>query len=291
LLLTRRNLDILASSRLTLGILVGSPVAVLLMIVALFRPRAFDVAAPSPNATAMILFWVAFGGFFFGLTYGLLQICTELAVLRRERFVVLRLGPYLLAKLALLLPLLALVDAAMLGVLRATDRLPAAGWGTYGSLFGTLLLSSAAALALGLLASAAVSEPAQATLALPMLCFPQVLFSGAILPVPIMAAVGKALSYPMSNRWTFEGLGRGVDLDRLWARGGSPLGPPLLASYGDTFSRPVPLDWGILAGCTVLFLGWAWALLVRKCGRPGRSGGRAGLVRAAGAGLSSAAGD
>ena len=34
----------------------------------------------------MILFWVAFGGFFFGLTYGLLQICTEFAVLRRERF-------------------------------------------------------------------------------------------------------------------------------------------------------------------------------------------------------------
>jgi hypothetical protein len=241
------------------------------MIVVLFRPHAFDLAAPSPNATAMILFWIAFGGFFFGLTYGLLQICTEIAILRRERFVVLRLGPYLLAKLALLLPLLALVDAAMLAVLRATGRLPAAGWATYGSMFGTLVLSSAAALALGLLASAAVSEPGQATLALPMLCFPQVLFSGAILPVPIMAAVGKVLSFPMSNRWTFEGLGRAVDVNRLWADGGSPLGPPLLASYGDTFARPVPADWVILAGFTVLFLGWAWLLLMRKCALPARS--------------------
>jgi ABC-type multidrug transport system ATPase subunit len=269
--LTRRSLDVLVSSRLTLAILIGSPVAVLLMIVVLFRPHAFDGADPSPNATAMILFWVAFGGFFFGLTYGLLQICTETAILRREWFVVLRIGPYLLAKLALLLPLLALVDAAMLGVLRATDRLPPVGWATYGSLLGTLLLSSAAALALGLLASAAVSEPGQATLALPMLCFPQVLFSGAILPVPIMTAVGRALSYPMSNRWTFEGLGHGVGLDRLWAQGGSPLGPPLLASYGDTFGRPVPVDWAILAGFTVLFLGWAWAVLVRRCGQPARS--------------------
>jgi ABC-type multidrug transport system ATPase subunit len=269
-LLTRRNLDIVASSRLTLGILVGSPVAVLLMIVVLFRPHAFDPAGLSPSATAMILFWVAFGAFFFGLTYGLLQICTEVAILRRERFVVLRLGPYLFAKVALLLPLLAGVDAAMLAVLRATDRLPAAGWEVYGSMLTTMVLSSAAALALGLLSSAAVAEPAQATLALPMLCFPQVLFSGAILPVPIMAAVGKALSYPMSNRWTFEGLGRAVDLDRLWARGGSPLGPPLLASYGDTFTRPVPLDWAILAGFTALFLGSAWLLLARRCGRPTR---------------------
>jgi hypothetical protein len=112
------------------------------------------------------------------------------------------------------------MDAAMLGVLRATDRLPAAGWRTYGSLFVTLVLASAAALALGLLSSAAVSEPAQATMTLPMLCFPQVLFSGAILPVPIMATVGRLLSYPMSNRWTFEALGRGVDLNSLWAEGG-----------------------------------------------------------------------
>ncbi len=273
-LLTRRNLDILTSSRLTLAILIGSPVAVLLMIVALFRPHAFAPATLSPSATAMILFWIAFGGFFFGLTYGLLQICTEVAILRRERFVVLRLGPYLLAKLALLLPLLAVVDAAMLAVLRATDRLPAAGLAAYGSMFGTLLLSSAAALALGLLASAAVAEPGQATLALPMLCFPQVLFSGAILPVPIMAVVGKALSYPMSNRWTFEGLGHAVDLNGRWASGASPLGPPLLASYGDTFSRAVPVDWTILAGFTIAFLGWAWLLLARRTGPPAPSRGR-----------------
>ncbi|MGE5828627.1 MAG: ATP-binding cassette domain-containing protein, partial [Micromonosporaceae bacterium] len=101
-LLTRRNVAILASNRLTLGILVGSPVAVLLMIVVLFRPHAFDVPNPSPSATAMILFWLAFGGFFFGLTYGLLQVCTEMAILRRERFVVLRVGSYLMAKLAVL---------------------------------------------------------------------------------------------------------------------------------------------------------------------------------------------
>jgi ABC-type multidrug transport system ATPase subunit len=271
-LLTRRSADILRSNRLTLAILAGAPIAVLLMMVILFRAHAFDFRHPSPNATAMILFWLAFGAFFFGLTYGLLQICTEVPILRRERFVVLRVGPYLMAKVALLVPLLAIVDAGMLGLLRVTNRLPADKWTTYGSLFLTLLLSSAAALAMGLLASAAVSEPGQATLALPMLCFPQVLFSGAILPVPVMAFVGRLLSYPMSTRWTFEGLGKAVDLNTLWADGGSSLGPSLLASYGDTFTRPVQLDWAILAGFTALLLAWTWVTVVRKCGsaRPGR---------------------
>jgi ABC-type multidrug transport system ATPase subunit len=261
-LLTQRNAEILVRSRLTLAILIGSPIMVLAMFVVLFRPHAFGPGQPSPEATVMILFWVAFGGFFFGLTYGLLQICTEFAVLRRERFVGLRAGPYVLAKVAVLLPLLAVVDAAFLAVLRALGRLPASG--DYAAVFGTLVLSSAAALGLGLLISAAVSEPTQATLAMPMACFPQVLFVGAILPVPVMAVVGRWISYAMSNRWAFEGLGHSFDVNRLWADGGSPLGPPLLASYGGTFSHPVVADLLILGGFTVAFLAATGAVVVLK---------------------------
>jgi len=253
-LLTRRNLDLLTRNRLTLAILAGSPLMVLAMFAVLFRPGAFSPASPSPGATVMILFWIAFGGFFFGLTYGLLQICTELPVLRRERLTGLRLGPYVLAKVSVLLPLLALVDALMLGVLRGLDRLPPMSWSTYWQLLITLLLCSLAALTLGLLVSAAVTDPSQATMALPMLCFPQVLFVGAILPVPVMAAPGRWLSYAMSNRWAFEGLGHSLGIERLWATGASPLGPPLLASYEDTFSRGVGVDWAVLGGFAVLFL-------------------------------------
>ncbi len=72
-----------------------------------------------------------------------------------------------------MLPVLAVADVLLLVVLRALDRLPAAGWGNYGSLLVSSVLASAAALALGLLASAAVTEPGQATLMLPLLCFPR----------------------------------------------------------------------------------------------------------------------
>ncbi|MGH3243248.1 MAG: ATP-binding cassette domain-containing protein [Spirillospora sp.] len=263
-LLARRNLDLLSRNRLTLAVLAGSPLMVLAMFAVLFRPGAFAPESPSPGATVMILFWIAFGGFFFGLTYGLLQICTELPVVRRERLTGLRVGPYVLAKVAVLLPLLAVVDALMLGVLRALDRLPALGWGTYAEVFVTLLLCSLAALALGLLVSAAVTDPAQATMALPMLCFPQVLFVGAILPVPVMAAPGRWLSYAMSNRWAFEGLGHSLGVERLWGSGRSPLGPPLLDSYGDTFARAVAVDWAVLGGFTALFLAGTCLILARR---------------------------
>ncbi|MCG5435701.1 ABC transporter ATP-binding protein/permease [Micromonospora foliorum] len=262
--LTARNAEIVVRNRLTLAILLGSPLMVLGMFALLFRPGAFEPTSPSPTVTVMILFWIAFGGFFFGLTYGLLQICTELPILRRERLAGVRLLPYLLAKVAVLLPLLALVDLALLGVLRGMDRLPPVGGADFAALYATLLLSSAAALALGLLCSAAVSDAAQATLMLPMLCFPQVLFVGAILPVPAMAVGGQWLSYAMSNRWAFEGLGHTAGVERLWRDGGSPLGPPLLATYGDSFSRPLWVDWLVLGGFVLLFLGAAWVVLLRR---------------------------
>ena len=269
--LTRRNAEILVRNRLTLAIVLGSPLLVVAMLAVLFQPGAFDFAHPSPSATVMILFWVAFGGFFFGLTYGLLQICTELPIVRRERLVNLGIVPYVLSKVAVLLPLLLLVTVVMLGILRAADRLPAAGFGTYSSLTVTLLLDAAAALALGLLASAAVTDPTQATLALPMLCFPAVLFSGAILPVPLMPTVGKIISYPMSTRWAFEGLAHDVGLNRLFGEGGSKLGPPLLAQYGDSFSRAVWIDWAIMGGMGTLLLAGACAVLARKCRTAGQS--------------------
>jgi ABC-type multidrug transport system ATPase subunit/ABC-type multidrug transport system permease subunit len=264
--LTRRNADILARSRLTLAILIGSPAAVLLMFLVLFRPGAFDPAHPDPAATEMILFWVAFGGFFFGLTYGLLQICAEFPVLRRERFAGLNAGAYVLAKAAVLVPVLVLVDVLFLAVLRGLGRLPAGGG--YPATFVTLLLSSLAALGLGLLISAAVSEPSQATIAMPIVCFPQVLFVGAILPVPAMALAGRWISYAMTNRWAFEALGHSLGVRHLWANGKSPLGAPLLASYGATFDRAVGVDWLILAGFTAAFFAGTVAVVVRKTRTP-----------------------
>jgi ABC-type multidrug transport system ATPase subunit len=264
LLLTRRGADLLARSRLTLAILLGSPVLIAVMFLMMFRSGAFAPDDPSPDTALMILFWIAFGGFFFGLTYGLSQICDEFPILRRERIVGLRIVPYLASKITVLLPVLVVVDALLLATLSATGRLPHLPAEAWLHLLATLLLASVCALALGLFASAAVSAPAQATLMLPMLCFPQVLFVGAFLPVPVMALPGRWISVLMSNRWAFDALGRSAGIEALWREGSSPLGRSLLASYGDTFTGSIGTDWSVLAVCTGVFLVAAGLVLAAK---------------------------
>ncbi len=204
--LSRRNLDVLRRNPLTLAILAGSPALVIGMFVVLFKPGGFEQSL-GPTA-----YWMAFAAFFFGLTYGLLQICTEMAIVRRERLVGLRVGPYLAAKVAVLTPILFGVVVLMLGTLGALDRLPDLSADTYVRLTVSLMALALAALALGLLASAAVSDPTQATLALPMLCFPAVLFAGAVLPINDMALGGRAISIFVPARWGYEAVQHDLEI-------------------------------------------------------------------------------
>lgn len=151
----------------------------------------------------------------------------------------------------------------MLVVLWALGRLPSASFGTYTSVGFTLALEAAGALTLGLLTSALVKNASQATLALPLLCFPVVLFSGAILPVHVMAAVGAAISTVMPARWAFEGLGHDFGVRALLQHGHSPLGPPLLQAYGNAGELGIAWYWLYLTAFVIVFLVGAWAVLRR----------------------------
>jgi ABC-type multidrug transport system ATPase subunit len=213
--LARRNVALMGANRLTLAVLLGSPVLVIAMMAVLFPAGGFRTGA-EPIAPQLV-FWIAFAGFFFGLTSGLLQVVGEQAIVRRERVAGVRSGAFVTSKVVVLLPLLAAVDAGLLGVLRLADRIPEVGGATAAGLLLTLVLESAAALALGLATSALVRDAAQATLALPLLCFPQVLFAGAVVPLDEMAVVGRLLSTVLATRWSFEALGHlfGVQDPRL----------------------------------------------------------------------------
>jgi ABC-type multidrug transport system ATPase subunit len=253
--LTRRTAALLVANRLTLAILVGSPVLVITMMALLFPSDAFADPTAATTAAPQILFWMAFAGFFFGLTFGLLQIVTERDVVRRERASGIGSTTYLAAKLGVLVPVLAVVCFALLTMLAATDRLPPLEPATFAVLLGTLVLEATAALALGMLASAAVGDAAQATLALPMLCFPQVLFAGAIVPMATMSGVAQALSTPLATRWAFEALGRSL-----------PAGPtigPAAAVYPEVFAGGPATGWVVLAASTAACLAVTRRLLER----------------------------
>ena len=251
LVLARRTLEVLTGSRLTLAIVLGSPLMVVAMFLVLFGAGALEA---SPSAAIMIPFWIAFDAFFFGLTYGLLQIVAELPILRRERVAGVRIGPYLGAKLAALVPVLIAVDLVMLAALVGLDRLPSEH---FGELLVTTVLASVAALALGLLASSGVRDAAQATVAMPLLCFPQVLFSGAIVPLPTTPPAGRVIGLFMGTRWAFEGLGHAAGIT-------AP------AEYGNSFGRALWIDWTILAVFTLAAMCGAAAVLARRARGPAR---------------------
>ncbi len=259
-LLTLRNADVLVRSRLTLAVLVGSPVLVISMMAVLFRAGGFEQSGVGSLGPVQTIFWLAFAGFFFGLTYGLLQIVGEFSVFRRERMAGLSVVAYVASKIAVLLPLLVAVNVAMLAVLRALDRLPDANLRTYAVLLATLMIESLCALALGLLTSAAVADAAQATLALPMLCFPQVLFAGAVVPFAEMTPPGQAISFGMANRWAFESLGRGLDV-------GAEGTGTAIPSYADAFSGSALTGWAVLASLAVLFAVATVGILRARTGR------------------------
>ena len=241
-------------NRLTLGILLGSPAAVIAMFAVLFQAGALDAGA-SPTGAVMETYWLAFAGFFFGLTYGLLQVVTEVPILRREHQSGVRDAAYLASKVALLAPLLLAVNAAMLVVLRVLDRIPALAPSDWLSLSVTLGMNSLVALFLGLLASATVTTVAQASLALPMLCFPAVLFSGAMVPVPVMTRVGALIAGLMPDRWAFEAIARHLGVHRL-VGAGSPYTDLGQASYG--------FYWTVLAGSGAVLAVVAYVVLRRR---------------------------
>ena len=88
-----------------------------------------------------------------------------------------------------------------------------------------------------------------------MLCFPQVLFGGAIVPVDEMATPGRLMSLVLSNRHAFDALGRDLDLDRYTAT------LPAMSAYRDTFHGGTGASLIALASfAVVLTLATVWVL-------------------------------
>jgi ABC-type multidrug transport system ATPase subunit len=138
--LTRRNAEVLARDRRMQAVLAGTPVAILLAFCVLLGCGALD------GRGAVTLAWAVLGGLVAGLAYQLPARAAEAGILRRERFAGLSAGAFILAKVTLLLPLLALADVLILAVPAIDDHLTAG----FGSAYLAVLLSSLTGLAIAL---------------------------------------------------------------------------------------------------------------------------------------------
>jgi len=138
--LTRRDAEVLARDRRMQAVLAGTPVAIAAAFCVLLGCGALD------GRGVVTLAWAVLGGLVAGLAYQLPARAAEAGILRRERFSGLSTAAFVLAKVTVLLPLLALADVLVLAVPAIDDRLTAG----FGPAYLVVLLSSLVGLAIAL---------------------------------------------------------------------------------------------------------------------------------------------
>jgi len=88
--------------------------------------------------------------------------------------------------------------------------------------------------------------------------------------VHIMAGVGVGISLFVPVRWAFEAVGHDLGVRALLSNGHSPLGPPLVASYGNAGSHAIGFYWAILGAFVLASFLAAWLVLRRNAAGPVR---------------------
>ncbi len=237
---TRRYFDITISDRMNLLILLlQSPV-----IAALLWMLTRDETLTGVSALDMIqrgealslLFVLAAVSVWFGIINSAREITKEQDVFQRERMSKLNIFSYIFSKITVLGVLVLIQNVLLLAILAlridfpldpgpgGVDPLLAPVWL---ELFLTMMLTSMAGTALGLLISALSSTSDQAISIVPLALIPQILFAGLIfkiqdpwvdgldLPDQLIRIAIWGISLLMISRWTLDAFGTSFNLNAL----------------------------------------------------------------------------
>nr|WP_255603488.1 FHA domain-containing protein [Oscillochloris sp. ZM17-4] len=276
-ILTRRYFDLTLQDRRNLLILLlQAPIIALLLLLvarrdALTGAQAIDLI--QRGEAKKVLFMLATVSVWFGIINAAREITKELPIFQRERLVNLRIGPYLLSKVAVLSALIIVQTAVMLGMVALNVQFPADTGVIMPALaetFVTLLLTAFTGMALGLVISAASDSGDRAISIVPLALIPQILFAGLIFKIEGLAT---PLSWLTISRWSMDALGISADLNSLCdlpnSGGGGSVPPGCSPGFLDvepSFAHsPSALlgRWGAMLLYTLICLGiTAW--LVRR---------------------------
>jgi ABC-type multidrug transport system ATPase subunit/pSer/pThr/pTyr-binding forkhead associated (FHA) protein len=281
-LLRRYVAVIVADRRNTLLLVAQAPLLGLLMLAVLGEGHL----RPGPTgqgASTTVLVALTLSATYLGATNSIREIVKERAILTRERSVGLSGSAYVVSK-ALTLGVLTVVQSVIL-VLLATARQNGPGHGAVLSfgmleLIGVVSLTGLAAMALGLMISAFVTNPDKALTLLPIVLFAEFLLSGGALSLghsPVVRDIG----YLTGARWGEAAASATVDIDALLRTGcngaPSPVVQGVVAPPGghgcNADFRHDPGPWVTdvvwLLGLTAVPLGGA-IVAIRPIGQPRR---------------------
>lgn len=191
--LSARFLRIKTNDLLNVAILIGQAPIIALLVYFIFD-----------DVTMSVPFLVILSAIWFGTSNAAREIVSESTIYRRERMFNLRIGPYIMSKLAIL-SLFALVQAALFSViiyLGFQNGSPA--WNDLPATIGWVWFLTVSATILGLMLSALVDTAEKVMTLVPLVLIPQVMLAGVV--APIQKGSVEIFSYLALTRWGNEGL-------------------------------------------------------------------------------------
>lgn len=191
--LSARYMRIKTNDLQNVAILIGQAPIIALLVYFIFD----DVTLSVPFLTSLSAIW-------FGTSNAAREIVSEASIYKRERMFNLRIGPYILSKLAIL-SLFALVQAALFSLiiyLAFQNKSPA--WNDLPGTIGWVWLLTVSATVLGLMLSALVNSSEKVMTLVPLVLIPQVMLAGVVAPIRSFGV--EVVSYFALTRWGHEGL-------------------------------------------------------------------------------------
>ncbi len=230
-----------------------------------------DFILPGPGVDAQkVLFIMAFATVLFGCINGAREIVKEAAIYKRERTVNLGILPYMFSKVVVL-GILCLFQSAILTVIVEIGEPLHQGIFLAPVLetYITLTLTSLAGLMIGLTISAIAPNNDRAISFVPIILLPQVIFSGAIIPLKDWVTQILAVVFP--SRWAMAALGSSIGLHADKVGGDRLFGTDYtyhstlfsIYSQSDALHRLL-ISWGSLAAIILLLMVVIGLFLKRK---------------------------
>lgn len=264
-LLSQRYIELLKNDMGNLLILLlQAPIVgviLLLIIKYLLGTDTFDNAMPIGNAEKT-LFIMAFAAVLFGCSNAAREIVKEVAIYRRERTVNLGIVPYMLSKFIVLGVLCMLQCAVLVVMVNAISPFRGGIDGFFVpvtvAIYITMVLTSWAALMLGLAVSALAPNSDRATSLIPIILLPQVIFSGVLFKLD--GPVAEFFGGFFAARWAISGMGSTINLCGQLSCG------PLLGSDDFSFQHNaghVFLSWFMLV-LMIIVVGAATAYFLKR---------------------------
>ncbi len=234
--LTRRRIASIFADRRTLALWVGLAVGLgLILLVALPAGELGKLEPPLLRLTSrapLVVLTVVLGVTELGAFNTIRDIVEELPLYRRERAVGLSISAYVASKTAVFGVITVAQAVILTGLSLARQNGPQEavllGW-PFGEMLVVLILCGLAAMALGLLVSAAVDTVDRAMTFLPIIfVLMMVLAAGGIFPSFASTPGIKQASFLASSHWGFAGVAATVDLNNLNMVGNASVSVPVI---------------------------------------------------------------